>query len=212
VCTTPSGSAHERKVAALELAAVVATGAAHLVFEEVLHAKAWFIAAAAIGWTSYVVWRAVRVPRTLAEYGFRREGFVQSAILAGGVLLVGALGIWVLGGGRGVFHPHLLVIMLIYPVWGLVQQFVLQALLARNLARWIGSVMAVAALASALFGLVHLPDLVLVAGTFVLGIVFVPIYLRFRNLWPLGIVHGWLGALVYFWILGRDSWQELTGG
>jgi hypothetical protein len=38
------------------------------------------------------------------------------------------------------------------------------------------------------------------------------IFLRWRNVWPLGICHGWLGVLFYFWVLGRDPWLEILGG
>jgi hypothetical protein len=38
----------------LEVSAVVATGILHLVFTEVFHAKAWFIALAMAGWTAYI--------------------------------------------------------------------------------------------------------------------------------------------------------------
>jgi membrane protease YdiL (CAAX protease family) len=60
-----------------------------------------------------------------------------------------------------------------------------------------------------LFGLAHWPDGVLMATTFLLGVVFIPMYLRWRNLWPLGVYHGWLGALMYFWILQRDPVAEI---
>ena len=51
----------------------------------------------------------------------------------------------------------------------------------------------------------------LVLATALLGLVFTPIYLRWRNLWPLGLYHGWLGALCYFWVIGRDPLLEILG-
>ena len=48
----------------------------------------------------------------------------------------------------------------------------------------------------------------LVAATGLLGAVFALIYMRWRNLWPLGLYHGWLGVFYYYWILGRDPWAE----
>ena len=32
-------------------------------------------------------------------------------------------------------------------------------------------------------------------------------FLRWRNLWPLGVVHGWLAIPMYFWVAGIDPWD-----
>ncbi len=66
-------------------------------------------------------------------------------------------------------------------------------------------------LASVLFGAVHLPELRLVAATSLLGLVFTLIYLRWHNLWPLGVYHGWLGVFFCYWVLVRDPWRETLG-
>jgi membrane protease YdiL (CAAX protease family) len=111
-------------------------------------------------------------------------------------------------------HAHLVPLLLLYPLWGLVQQFLVQALVAANLVRVrgaLGSRTAVVSVCAVLFGVVHLPDLALAVATFVLGVAFTVIYLRHRNLWPLGLYHGWLGAIAYFWVLARDPWQEVFG-
>ena len=64
------------------------------------------------------------------------------------------------------------------------------------------------AVASVLFGAVHLPELKLAAATCLLGLAFTLLYLRWGNLWPLGLCHGWLGVFYYYWVLGRDPWME----
>src|ERR1039458_5460111 len=67
------------------------------------------------------------------------------------------------------------------------------------------------ALATLLFGAVHLPDMRLAAATCVLGGAFTLIYLRWRNLWPLGLYHGWLRVFFYYWVMGREPWGEMFG-
>ena len=200
------------KVKALgETAAVVATGLLHLFFEEVLHAKGPFILLAGLCWGTYLV-LSVRRDRNLPlEWGFGRKGFRPTARWAAGILLSGA-GIMALTGAfRGTlsWNPHLLPILLLYPIWGLLQQFLLQALLARNLDHILRSRAPAVLLASFLFAGVHLPDFLLAGATLLLALLFVPVYLRHRNLYPLGVVHGVLGALAYYWILGRDPWIEI---
>ena len=53
-----------------------------------------------------------------------------------------------------------------------------------------------------------------ISGTlyfFTLGLLFTPLYLHRQSLLPLGVAHGWLGVLAYYWLLGRDPWLELLG-
>jgi len=60
-----------------------------------------------------------------------------------------------------------------------------------------------------LFSLVHIPDWRLMIGTLGMGLLFVPLYLRYGNLWPLGFYHGWLGSIFYLWVLGQDPWKQI---
>ena len=61
------------------------------------------------------------------------------------------------------------------------------------------------------FGAVHYPHHLLIAGTFVLALVYAVLSLKNRNLIVLGTFHGWLGAFFYYTVLGRDAWQEVFG-
>jgi len=195
---------------------VLLTGGVHLFFEEVLGQKLVFIAIAAAFWIGYLGWQVKRDPAVLREWGFTTKAIGPAFRAATWVFGIGAAAIVAVGIGRGgmILGWHLLAILAIYPLWGLIQQFLVQALLARNLQALGGrfeSVWVVTPTAALLFGIVHWPDPVLMVGTFLLGSMFTPLYLKRRNLWPLGIYHGWLGALVYFLVLRRDSWIELFG-
>ena len=59
------------------------------------------------------------------------------------------------------------------------------------------------------FAAVHVPDWPLCAATAVLGLAVACLFFRHRNLWPLGVAHGVLGALFYRWVLHRDAWAEV---
>ncbi len=63
-----------------------------------------------------------------------------------------------------------------------------------------------------LFGLIHIYDWRLAVATFLFELAAIPLYLRYRNLWPLGILQGWLGVLFYLWVLHEDLWMETLGG
>jgi membrane protease YdiL (CAAX protease family) len=104
---------------------------------------------------------------------------------------------------------HLVVAMLVYFPWALLQQVLLQFyLLGRLRTLWPARI---AVLATGLsFALVHLPDVWVTAGTGAAGIWWAALYLRYRVLIPLALSHAVLGATFYYWVYGRDLMAELS--
>lgn len=198
----------------MEVGAVIATGLLHLLFLKVIGFHVLFIIAAIAGWSYYVARRSRRDPTLLRQWGFRRAGFAPTFFVSAAVTLV-SIGIMaVIGQYRGQLriHWHMLPLLLLYPVWGVIQQFLIQALVAANLVRdergprspWPALVVS-----ACLFATAHVPNLELMAATFLLGATFTPIYLHWRNLWPLGLCHGWAGLFFYFWVQGSDPVRVL---
>jgi membrane protease YdiL (CAAX protease family) len=194
----------------VEILLVLLTVAAFQV-GEYLDQKGLFIATAAVFWVTYVLVRARRDPAVLREWGFRRENLAPATAASVAVLVVVAAAIFCL---RLMRNPRWLprnfwVTLALYPLWGIVQQFLLNGVTARNLSRWMPPA-ATAICTAVLFAVAHAPDGALMGLTFVAACIWVPIYLRWRNLWPLGVCHGLLGAVAYYVLLGRDVWLELT--
>ena len=96
------------------------------------------------------------------------------------------------------------VTLALYPLWGTAQQFALQNLIARNLTGLTANPLAIACIASVLFGLSHYPRLDLALLTLAAGIPFTLIFRRRPNLWAVGIAHGILGTLAVYWVAGED--------
>ncbi|MFT6145529.1 MAG: membrane protease YdiL (CAAX protease family) [Myxococcota bacterium] len=197
----------------LEFAAVLTTAAGHLttVAWPVVHGI--FIAVAILGWLVWIV-RTLRVdPERVRLWGFTTHNLGASVARTAAFMAVAALGLAVIGWWRGAltWEWHFLFAMLLYPLWGLIQQLLVNGVLARSLRQRLGPVVTTL-IAAALFGLIHVPFPALMGATFVLGLVLTPLYLIYGNLWPLAFAHGWLGTLVYPWVLGRDPWLEIVGG
>ena len=194
----------------IEVLLVLLTVAAFQV-GEYLGLKAVFIATAAVFWVTYVLVRWRRDPGVLREWGFRSENLLPATAAGVAVLAVVGGAMFYVQWLRGpLWLPrNFWVTLALYPLWGIVQQFLLNGIIARNLARRLPPAAAVLC-AAVLFAVAHAPDGALMGLTFVAGCVWVPIYLRWRNLWPLGVCHGLLGALAYYVLLGRDVWLELT--
>jgi membrane protease YdiL (CAAX protease family) len=84
-----------------------------------------------------------------------------------------------------------------YLVWGMFQQYLLQAFSLRRLRQARLPIVAAVIVAAGLFGLIHAPNWWLVAGTTMAGIVWCGIFVRVPNLLTLGAAHAAMGVLLY---------------
>ena len=193
----------------LELAAVIATGVAHVSYDFTGWSRLPFIVVFCTAWGAWLIWRLQREPEVLDRLGLRRQGLSETAHV---VLLLGVpagLGMFLYGLLMGHMPPWWVVgPILLYPLFGLVQQLVILPLVAGNLSGlkvFSGRPWLVTAIVAVPFGLVHLshgPFLVL-ATMFLAGMA-VPLFLRWRNLWPLAVAHGWLGTLAFYAVMNDD--------
>jgi len=83
-----------------------------------------------------------------------------------------------------------------YLLWALEQQFILQDYFLLRLLRHFPGRHAAVITAAVLFSTAHLPNPVLTPVTLLWGIVACTLFLRYRNLYALGLVHGVLGLCV----------------
>ena len=85
-----------------------------------------------------------------------------------------------------------------YLVWAFVQQFILQDYFLARLLRVLPSKKAAVLAAAALFASAHIPNPILTVATFIWGVVACALFLRFRNLYSLGVAHAILGLCIAF--------------
>ncbi len=79
-----------------------------------------------------------------------------------------------------------------YAVWAFLQQFMLQSFFFVRLESLLGSRRAVLA-TTVLFAAAHIPNPILTVGTVLAGFFFCEMFRRYRNIFPLGVVHVILG-------------------
>ena len=162
-------------------------------------------------WGVYALWRAVRTPGLAHRWGFRRDNFLP-ALRACLVFVIPAAAAMIVAAsltGRLALPPTFWVVLLLYPLYGIAQQFALQALITRNLRALVRPRAPRVVVVAALFGAAHVPDGPLIGLTLLTGLVFTWIYESHPNLWAVGIAHGLLGALAYYLVLGRDPAADL---
>jgi uncharacterized protein len=197
-----------------EIVAVIATGMCKFIFVDLLPLKSWYIGATCLFWIAYVVIQCRKDKSILKYWGFTRSGFQKTILLflPFAALCVMAFVAYGLVQDTLIFNWHLVPVLLLYPLWGVIQQFLIVALIAGNLKDLknihVPSPLIVV-VTSVIFSIVHYPSLLLIAATFVLALLYTPVYLRHKNLWALGIYHGWLACFFYFFVLGRDAWLEV---
>jgi len=202
-----------RSRAVAEIAAVAVTGAGKLVVADGLGLPLPFILSACAFWSGYGALRARRDQSQLREWGFTAAGLGPSAARLGPPAVAGAIASAAYGLRTGslLLHWHILPILLLYPLWRLVQQFLVVALFAANLRRSSGAGEAWTVVVTALvFAAAHVPSPELIVATFAMAAVTTSTYFRVRNLWMLGAFHGWLATLVYFVVLGEDPWLQFV--
>ncbi len=93
-----------------------------------------------------------------------------------------------------------------YVLWTCYQQFLLQDLFMPRLSRLLPQQGSAVTLAGVLFATAHLPNLSLTVATLVWGIVSCALFLRYRNIYALGLAQGLLG--LGFAICVPDAWHH----
>jgi membrane protease YdiL (CAAX protease family) len=196
-----------------ELIAIIVAGAFHVAAEIGLSLSIARIynAVASLCFLVYVGWRANHTKGAFTVWGMRRDNFwtalrAQLIVAAPAVLFLLGLGfVW----GSFPLPKTFWLTLGLYPLWGIAQQFALQNFIARNLTGLLSRPVAIAGAAAILFAASHSPRGALVALTLFAGFLFTLIYQRFPNLWAVGIVHGIVGALAFYIVLGEDPGMEI---
>jgi membrane protease YdiL (CAAX protease family) len=133
---------------------------------------------------------------TPAEMGLTRPLVGSGDTLVAGILLCAAIaliGIPLRFVGPGYVLPWTQSMQ--YVVWSLAQEFILQSVFFLRLEAVFGSRKAVVT-AAFLFALAHIPNPILTIFSFLGGLLFCDFFRRWRNLFPLGIVHAALGLTI----------------
>ena len=175
-----------------------------------------FILAVIIFWTCYVLYRHYRNPGVTNHWGFRTDNFLKvvQIVLPFGILSLASFICIGLYQHTINITWHIIPILILYPVWGIIQQFLLIALIAGNLYDFKNLRFAKGTtifLSAVLFGLIHYPYVWLMIGTFALATFYSVIYLKQRNIYVLGIFHGWLACFFFYTVVNRDPFVETLG-
>jgi len=202
------------KSGSVELPALIITAVSKFIVMDWLGMRAFYISAICMFWLCYVYYKYKQDRSVIRYWGFKLENTGRSLLMLMPFLVV-CIALMVLFAYRNhtsLLNFHMMPVMILYPLWGTVQQFMLTGIVADILGKtkqlshhkW-----AVILLTSFLFGLIHYPHAVLMVFTFIMEIVFLTVYFKWWNLWALGISHGIIATFLLYYVLNRDLWIEL---
>jgi len=162
---------------------------------------------AAIAWI--IVTTCIHRP-TWRAVGLGLPGLVRSAWVVAVALLLAVLAVYT-AARMHTLHPLHGPMLLLrhywgYLIWAVMQQFLLQIYFLVRLMRLLPGKVAPVIAAAGLFSLAHLPNPVLAPVTMVWGVIACILFLRYRNLYTLGLAHGILGICVA--VIVPDSIQH----
>ena len=202
------------KIRILEILAVVMTGIGKFIFMDYLDWRLPYVVFAIVAWSLYVYFRYKKDRHVLLDWGFGFRNFKRVFILMLPFVGVSIILFLSIGFVQGTLNPtwHILPLLVTYPIWGTIQQFLTIGLVAGNLStlKFMKLPKGVVILITAiLFSLVHYPSVWLLIGTFVLALFYGYIYLKCKNLFVLGLFHGWLGALFYYTVVNQDPFADV---
>jgi hypothetical protein len=198
----------------VELSAIAVTAILKFILMDWLNQKGVYIAGVCIFWLFYIRYRQTTNRFILKYWGFKGEHFkTVLSFLIPLVLIIALLSIaysYYRNGWN--FSWHIIPILLLYPVWGIIQQYLMLGIISHNLIALLKMSVrkyVVIFFVSTLFALIHYPNPLLMLLTFWMEVLFIWIYLKWRNLWAIGIAHGWMGTFLLYYVMERDLWVEL---
>jgi hypothetical protein len=151
-------------------------------------AFAWIVATS---WASREGWTAL---------GLGRKGLLPSLWIVGVALLLSAVAIFIAWRTHTLHRLHGPTPLLLhgwgYIVWSIMQQFLLQSYFLLRLLRLLPGKAAPVIAATVIFALAHLPNPILTPITLVWGVIACVLFLRYRNIYTLGVAHGIMGLCI----------------
>ncbi len=198
----------------LEILAVALTAIGKFIFMDYLDFRFSYVVFAISIWTLYVFNRYKKEKNILKYWGFRTDNFKKVCKLMLPFGLVSIIIFLALGYSQKTINVtwHILPLLITYPIWGAIQQFLTISLIAGNLKDMKSlslNKFLIVLITAILFSLVHYPSVWLMIGTFVLALFYGVLYLKEKNVFAMGVFHGWLGALFYYTVVNRDPFEEV---
>jgi len=124
-----------KRTTVFELVAVVLTVIMKFIFMDWLNIRFLFISFTIISWVSYLIVRFKKDPHSLFNYGFTKDNFISVIKLILPFAISAIVLSTLMGYYKGTLNVtwHILPLLVLYPIWGIIQQFLILGLFTHNL-------------------------------------------------------------------------------
>jgi hypothetical protein len=204
----PKPTARTRRFAAGEIAAMVFLYLVYIIGHFFYRLHIGFILAVGLAAIAYAVWRVRRGGHGLLRFwGFRLDTVAASAAVVAPVTaaVVSAMILWWwFGRSHPPIPPAFYLLLPLYPVWGIAQQFFFQSLFHRDLQILTGKRGLPILLTALAFGLLHAVDPILALLSFAAGLGWSAVFAWRPNLLVVGTSHGLVGGVFFYFAAGTD--------
>jgi hypothetical protein len=157
-------------------------------------------------WVSFDGWKVM---------GLRVGGMLRSLWVVGAAVALALMAVMVASRLGTLNRPHGAGLFIKtfwgYAIWSFLQQFLLQDFVLLRLLRLLPSKRAAVMAAVGMFALAHLPSPILTVVTVVWGTAACWLFLRYRNVFTLGLAHAVLGVCVAITVPGRVDHNMRVG-
>jgi len=202
-------AARSRRRAAVEMAVAYGLILAVVWSPRAYQRWLWWLAAGAVAYITAISFDGAKA------MGLRGANFLRSSWVIGVALGMAAAAIAVAARAHTLRWPpgflRFVEAYFAYTVWSFVQQFLLQGFFLLRFLRLFPARRWAAFFAAALFALAHLPNPVLTPITFLWGLAACPIFLRYRNLYPLALAHAVFGITIAITVPGHVDHNMRVG-
>jgi len=188
-----------RQLALIDVGLIVLLSVAYVVAEALNVPKRWTFLGVAVALILFSIWLAHRHTDTLRDLGLRFDNLRIALIPIGlgRLIAVATVMTWAVATGQSLWRRDMLLLLPIYPLWGVAQQTIFQGIFHRRLMSLAhGPVLPIVATAL-LFSAVHFGNLKLMGLTFIGGLLWSTAFRRWPNTMALGLSHGILAAVIY---------------
>ncbi len=147
--------------------------------------------------------------------GLQLAGFRRSFWIVGIAFLLAAAAIIIAGALHVLHSPHGLFSFIRrfwgYIIWAFLQQFLLQDFFLLRLLRLLPGKNAAVIAAASLFAIAHLPNPILTPITLIWGLTACMLFLKYRNVYSLGLAHAIFGICIAICIPGQVDHNMRVG-